>query len=147
MVLVFIGGFAYDIFGRRITIFLCFMMCSIVCFFTPYTSPTIYPWLLIVKILYTMTIQPTFTNIQVNDYIAPDSRGKGIALVHLGMNLGHLFSSGVLYKFTNDKSPKIAFLVASIWGIMSAFILMIFVSEPKNNDLIKSSIRVKESHH
>ena len=94
-----------------------------------------------------MCIQPIFSNPLVNDYIATDSRGRGIALVHLGMNLGHLFSSGVLYNFTNNRSPKIAFAVAAIWGAIGAFALMIFVVEPKNSELIKSSMRVKESHH
>lgn len=147
MVIVFIGGFTFDIFGRRITIFLCIFLSSIICFFTPYTSPTVYPWLLIVKICYTMAIMPVFTNLPVNDYITPDSRGKGIAMIHLGMNFGHLFSSGVLYKYTKDLNPKIAFLIAACWGVMSAIVLMFFIVEPKNSDLIKSSIRMKESHH
>lgn len=145
MVLVLTGGFTYDIFGRRITILVCFIAGAIDCFFTPYTYPHIYPSLLIVKIVYTMSIQPIFSNPLVNDYVTTDSRGRGIALVHLGMNLGHLFSSGVLYNFTNTLNPKITFMVAAIWGAFGGLILMFFVSEPKNNDLIKSSIHVKPS--
>lgn len=146
MVMVFIGGFTFDIFGRRITILLSLILSSICCFFTPFTSPKIYPWLLLVKIFYTMCIMPVFTNLPVNDYIAPDSRGKGIAMVHLGMHTGHLFSSGVLYKYTNSLNPKISFMIAAIWGAASAIILMFFFVEPNNSDLIKASIRIKESH-
>lgn len=66
--------------------------------------------------------------------------------MHLGMNLGHLFSSGVLYYFTSGHDPKIAFTVAAIYGVVGGCVLMFFISEPKNSELIKSSINVKNSH-
>ena len=69
MVMVLFAGFTYDIFGRRITIFLSLVLCSICAFFMPYTSPHIYPWLLITKLLCTMSIQPCFSHPLINDYI------------------------------------------------------------------------------
>lgn len=60
-------------------------------FFTPYASPTIYPWLLVIKICYSMTIAPVFSNPLINDYVGLKTRARGISFVHVGMNLGHLF--------------------------------------------------------
>jgi hypothetical protein len=56
MVMVLCGGFSYDIFGRRITIFLSFIVCSIAAFIMPYTAPSLYPGLLLAKIVTTMVI-------------------------------------------------------------------------------------------
>lgn len=69
MIMVLFAGFTYDIFGRRITIFLGFTLCSISAFFMPYSFPDIYPWLFITKLICTMSIQPCFSNPLINDYV------------------------------------------------------------------------------
>lgn len=83
ILMTFVGGFLYDIFGRRITIFISFFGCGISCFFVPYTYPNIYPSLLIVKILFTSFLQPTISNPLINDYITEDSRGRAFALKYI----------------------------------------------------------------
>lgn len=77
--------------GRRITILVCFVLTGVAGFFTPYFKPNVYPWLLVIKILYTMSIAPVFANPLINDYVGLKTRARGISFVHLGMNLGHIF--------------------------------------------------------
>ena len=139
MILILLAGFTFDIFGRRITIFLCFFLGALVTIFTPYTSPYVYPWLLIVKLLFTMMTQPLYSNPLVNDYIETSSRGRGLSVQHLGMNTGHLFSVGVLYRFSPKEEPRISFLVAGIYGIVASIVCMFFITEPrkqKENSLL-----------
>lgn len=80
MVLLFIMGAGYDIFGRRVGIFLTLFLEAIFLFLTPFTSPSIYPWLLIVKIFYTACCTNLMAVLFVNDYIEISGRGKVMAI-------------------------------------------------------------------
>lgn len=77
--------------GRRITILVCFFLSGVAGFFTPFPKPDVYPWLFVIKVAYTMTIAPVFANPLINDYVGLKTRARGISMVHLGMNLGHIF--------------------------------------------------------
>ena len=44
-------GYIYDILGRRLTLFLSFFIGSLLIAFVPWTSPYIFPWLILVRIL------------------------------------------------------------------------------------------------
>lgn len=133
MAIVLIAGYGYDIFGRRVTIFTCLVVASVAAFFMPYTSPTVYPWLFLCKLLCTMAIQPCFSQPLVNDYVTGDTRGGGVALCLMGVELGHLFSSKILFYYTNKlDNPKLSFMIAAIYGGAAAVLLMFMISEPKS---------------
>lgn len=91
IICLFLAGFTYDIMGRKVTILVCFVISGIAGFFTPYASPNVYPWLFVIKVLYTMSIAPVFANPLVNDYVGLKTRARGISFVHVGMNIGHFF--------------------------------------------------------
>jgi len=65
--------------------------------------------------------------------VTQDTRGKGLSFCHLGINIGHLFSSLGLFYLTKDYDPRISFSIASAYGLLAAVILMFFVTEPKNH--------------
>ena len=88
--MIFLAGFAYDIMGRRLTILVCFIITGAAGFFIPYPNK-VYPWLFIIKVVYTMGIAPVFANPLINDYVGLKTRGRGISFMHAGMNIGHLF--------------------------------------------------------
>jgi MFS family permease len=84
MMLVLVSGFVFDIVGRRKTLFTCFLVSGISAIITPFTSPNVYPFLLIVRIIFSMSVMPIQANPLVNDYVAPESRGQGFSVMYLG---------------------------------------------------------------
>lgn len=124
------GGFLYDILGRRMTMLMCFILCSISALCIPLTAPHIYSWLLLAKIVFTMVITPIFCHPLINDYVHLESRGRAIAISHLGLSLGYLFSSAVLFKYTNDLDPLLSHSTISAWATVSGLILLFLISEP-----------------
>ena len=69
MMIVLVIGFIYDIYGRRKTIFLSFMIAGISAIVMPFTSPSVYPGLLLLRILFSMSAMPIMANPLVNDYV------------------------------------------------------------------------------
>lgn len=54
MVYMIVSGLGYDYFGRRVIVFFSLITGGIFVIVTPYTASSIYPWLYIVKVLYTI---------------------------------------------------------------------------------------------
>lgn len=59
MVMGIFAGYCYDVVGRRVTIFMSLIFCAVTAILTPH-SPSIYPWVLVSKIVLTMCTQPLF---------------------------------------------------------------------------------------
>ena len=100
MFFVLCTGFIYDQVGRRKTIFCAFMLAGISAIIMPFVSPSVYPGLLLIRIIFSMATMPIMANTLVNDYVAVESRGKGFAMANLGMQLGLLFSTWILFRYT-----------------------------------------------
>lgn len=69
MLIVLVSGFIYDIYGRRKTISICFIIAGISAVIMPFTSPSVYPGLLLIRILFSMAVMPVQSNPLVNDYV------------------------------------------------------------------------------
>ena len=82
MILVLFSGFLFDIVGRRKTIFLAFILCGISALIMPFTQ-TVFPGLLLARILFSVSIMPIVSNPLINDYITVDDRGKAFAVHNL----------------------------------------------------------------
>jgi len=63
------AGYFYDLFGRRITIGVSLFSCSILVAAVPWTSPYIYPWLITVRIAFSMFFAVPISNPLSADYI------------------------------------------------------------------------------
>lgn len=58
MIIVLISGFVFDMVGRRKTLLVCFVLAGISAILMPLTSPSVYPGLLIVRIVFSMAAMP-----------------------------------------------------------------------------------------
>jgi MFS family permease len=69
-------GYIFDMFGRKYTIFISFIIAALLLIALPFTAPDIFPWLLIVKIGLDMTVTAPLAQPFVTDYVKVDSRGR-----------------------------------------------------------------------
>jgi MFS family permease len=105
MAIVLVSGFIFDIYGRRKTLFVCFVTAGLTAIIMPMTSPSVYPGLVIVRILFSMATMPIQSNPLVNDYVTQESKGQGFSVQYLGNQMGLLLSICVLFKFTKSLDP------------------------------------------
>jgi MFS family permease len=65
----FFAGYLYDLFGRRFTIGFSLFCCSGLVALVPLTSPFVYPWLLVIRIAFSMFVAIPISNPLAADYI------------------------------------------------------------------------------
>ena len=69
MILVLVGGFLFDIVGRRITMLGAFLLAGASALLMPFTAPSVYPGLLLVRMIFAVSVMPIMANTFINDYI------------------------------------------------------------------------------
>jgi len=131
MVGTFFAGYLFDIMGRRLTLFLAFFTSSCFLLTVPYTSPSVYPWLLIVRILFTICISAPSSNPLLADYVHREAIGKAAAFIGLGFVIGEVLSMGVLFNITKHFTPEYAFLTAAATGTVFSVGFIFLVKEPQ----------------
>ena len=124
------SGFIFDIMGRRLTLFLAFAIASVLIFFIPYTSPNVFPGLFAIRILFQICMTAPATNPLIADYIHKDSIGKASALIGVGFVIGEILSMGILFRITEDMTPKNAFLTVALVGFTLSIFLLLMIKEP-----------------
>ena len=130
MVGTFFAGYLFDILGRRLTLFIAFFMASIFLAIIPYTSPSVYPGLLIVRIFFTLFSSAPSSNPLLADYIHKDAIGKAAAFIGLGFVVGEVLSMGILFNVTKDFTAYNAFLTAACTGAFFSLGFIFLVKEP-----------------
>lgn len=80
MVFSFFMGYIYDLFGRKYTIFLSFLLGACFMFILPFASPTVYPLLILFKIGLDLTMAAPLGHPLVTDYVKKESRGTATAV-------------------------------------------------------------------
>ena len=113
------------------TLFLALTAASILTFALPYTSPSVYPWLLLDKILLSLAITAPAANPLYGDYIQREHVAKGTALTGLGVVVGEVVSMGGLLQITKHMSYRMAFLLCAACAEVIAIALLFLVKEPK----------------
>lgn len=124
-------GYLYDILGRRVTLFLSFFIGSILIAFVPWTSPYVFPWLILVRIMIQLCFCAPNSSPLAADYIHSTHLGKGVAMVGIGIVLGEVFSMGVLFRITAHMSPEMAFALCGSIGFVFSFFFLFMVKEPQ----------------
>ena len=106
------GGYIFDIFGRQMTLFTMIVFSGFVLVLYPIVSPsgTLY---ILCSCLYNLIISPITNNPLVQDYCVKESRGQAVSFSMMGLYLGVIMSLSVLFEFSKDIDPVIA------WGLMS----------------------------
>lgn len=93
-VTLFFISYAFEIVGRRTTLFLSFFLTSILFYLMPRTAPS-YAWLLVVRCGIAVTMVAPLCHPLVADYIQKGSRGRAIALSAMGTVLGEILAIGI----------------------------------------------------
>jgi MFS family permease len=112
-------GFLYDLFGRKFTVILSYIIIIIALVLIPYTAPSIV-LLSLVRGMLGVGIQMQQGNPLTNDYITHDTRGKASIINSFGYILGETFSMAVLYNFTRHLDPQLAFVIVAATLVLFA---------------------------
>ena len=128
-------GYVFDIVGRRITLSISIGLQSIMVLLMPYTSPEVYPWLLILRMGLSVFWVPLFAHPLVSDYIKKESRGKQIALNGIGFICGDVFAFGILLNITRNMPPIESFSVTSVYILVTAITAFFMIKEPELNKI------------
>ena len=145
-------SYAFELLGRRWTIFLSFFTTSFVFIYIPYTPPSL-TWFYACRIAIGVTMAAPLAHPLLADWVAKKSRGRGLALMGMGVLFGNLFCMGVLFNFTKGMDFKNAFLVAGLTIMGLSFIYLITVKDPdldklreKEQNKFKSMNEEENSH-
>ena len=126
----FTSGYIYDIFGRRLTLFVAFFFASILVFTIPYSSPHLIPNLFIIRILFQICMTAPVTSPLIADYFQKESIGKASSVIGLGYVIGEVVSMGILFRITANMSPYWGFALVSFIGFGVATVFLFIVKEP-----------------
>lgn len=82
-------SYAFEILGRRWTLFISFFLTSLLYFWIPRTSPS-YDHLMVVRCLIAITMAAPIAHPLIADYVHVNSRGKMITLCGMGIVIGEI---------------------------------------------------------
>lgn len=124
-----IVSYAFEIIGRKWTLFLSFFMTSLVLIYIPYTSPSL-TLLYACRCTIGLTMAAPVAHPLLVDWVEKQSRGKGLALMGIGTLLGNIYAMGILFNFTKDMNFKSAFLIAGLNIMIVSFVLLFMIKDP-----------------
>jgi len=131
MVMLVASGYLYDIYGRKIILFISFFFCGVSMIGYPLSAPS-KTWFLVSTCFFFTFMSPIGDNPLIMDYVCKESRGRAISIGIMGVSLGIVLSLNVIFKYTVEINPLIS------WGIMGVILcafaisLLFIVQEPKN---------------
>lgn len=129
MVTTIFVGYAYEILGRKLTIFWSYFVTGLIFIAIPYTAPH-YVYMAILRCAIGVTMSAPMAHPLIPDYVVRKSRGKAVALTGVGLVLGEVFSMGVLFKYTMSMSYKDAFLLAGSFIIFLSLVFLVIIKDP-----------------
>jgi MFS family permease len=129
MVTTFLVSYLFEIWGRRITLVISYVLSAGVFFILPYSAPD-YNMLMVMRCLIAITMSAPLSHPLIADYVKRTSRGKAIALAGVGIILGEVFSMGILFNLTKSMNYYDAFAIAASLIFMFALFFMFSLKEP-----------------
>lgn len=91
IITIYFASYAFEIFGRKKTLFICYLITSGLYFCIPWCSPS-YTKLMFIRCCIGISMAPPLAHPLIADYIHKGSRGKMIALVGMGTIIGEIFA-------------------------------------------------------
>ena len=140
MVGTFSAGYLFDIMGRKVTLFSTFIAGSVFVFCIPYTSPSVFPGLLMVRMMITTCFSAPASNPLLADYVHKDAIGKAAALIGFGYIVGEVIAMAILFRVTKPMTEYNAFLTVALVGAICSTLFLCLVKEPQ---LRKKAVDVK----
>lgn len=120
----FLTSYAFEILGRRWTLFLSYGSTAVVFAALPYAAPH-YGLLVAARCAIGVTMAAPIAHPLIADFVHKKSRGKAIALQGLGLVAGEVTAMGVLFNATKSMGFRDAFATAAVCiGCWSIFTFM-----------------------
>eukprot|EP00347_Sterkiella_histriomuscorum_P004838 403358894 len=131
MLAVILIGYIYDIFGRKFTVFGCFLGSGVVMIIAPMGAPSASPYMHLNRCLFVIFNIGLVVHPFINDYIQKDSRGKASALQTLGSITGDIVNYLIILQLIKNLSIGAQFQVVGVLVIIAAFLILLFITEPQ----------------
>ena len=123
-------GSCHDLFGRKLTIVIGFMIASIAMALQPLlTSP--YPGLIILRLVMLASLSGPASHPLVADYVKQKSRGTASAYVGLMAGMGVLFGMFVMFGSTKNYSYVVSYSVSSSFTFLIALFLFFTIKNAR----------------
>jgi len=136
-------GYAFEILGRKWTIFLSFASTALIYIWIPFTAPS-YTMLVVARCVIGVTMSAPISHPLIADYVHKKSQGKAVALLGVGVVAGEMFSMGILFNFTKDMDFRKAFAVAAAVIAVLAVFFLLTIKDP-NFIKLRENIDTKSS--
>ncbi|CDW84532.1 mfs transporter [Stylonychia lemnae] len=107
-------GYIFDMFGRKIPIFISILVCGFLMACIPQTAPTVYPTLILVRILIGLLMIAPNCHPLVSDYVSKPFRGRVTGYQSYGQIFGEFFTYAVLFNIQMENF-KISYLVVGLF--------------------------------
>lgn len=105
-------GYMHDKIGRRWTCFISTMVGVLAFAILPFIR-TVYPGLLIIRIMLNFSLKGPIIAPLSADYISADTRGKAVAFTGLGAGFGAIFGVFVLFSLSKRTTYEISFFITA----------------------------------
>ena len=129
MVTTFLVSYLFEIWGRRFTIVISYVLTAGAYFILPYSAPN-YSNLMVIRCVIAITMSAPISHPLVADYVKRSSRGKAIAFAGVGIVLGEVFSMGILFNLTKSMNYYDAFAIAAGLIFMFSMFFLVALKEP-----------------
>ena len=125
VITLLIGGYAYDIIGRKWTVCFTFVLTGLALWGFPFAAPSKACFLLF-SALFMLFMGPMGDSPLLMDYVCKESMGSAVAMRLIGVNIAVIFSNNVLWPLLKPLDPVVS------WGILAGLfigfgILAIFI--------------------
>lgn len=126
----FLAGYVHDICGRRNTIFIGFMIASVVAASFPYV-PTVWPWFLFLRIVMTLALSGPNNHPLIADYVKTRSRGLASAQTGLMAGMGVVTGMFLIFGSTQTLDYAISFGISGSFCFFLAIVLFFCIEDKR----------------
>ena len=127
------AGYFFDLFGRRITVFLAVMSAAALAATLPLTTPDVWK-LTIVRACLGVAFGTLMSHPFTNDYVKKKNRGQAVAIMSTGVVFGELLTFGFMLKITNSMTFSGRFETFALSLVVLAFIFLLLVKNPPHQE-------------
>lgn len=143
IITTFFVSYIFEIIGRRVTIFISFLLTAVLYFIIPYTAPSI-EMLIIIRCLIGVTMAAPISHPLIPDYVKRNSRGAAIAISGVGLVFGEVLSMGILFNLTKNMSFYSAFAIAALLILMFSILFLFIIKDP-DFEMIRTDSKSKHN--
>ena len=122
-------SYAFELIGRKWTLSISYFLTALIWIYMPHTAPNL-TVLYVCRCAIGLTMAAPLAHPLLPDWVEKTSRGRGLALMGIGILFGNIYAIGVLFNFTKDMDFKNAFLIAGINIMILSVVFLIIIKDP-----------------